>query len=217
VSGLRVVLADDHEMIRSGLRALVDSSVDIEVVGEARDGEEACQRARDLRPDVLVMDVSMPRMDGAAATERVTRECPGVRVIALTAHDDRAHLTRLLQAGAAGYVLKRSAPDELVRAIRTVAAGGTYVDPLLAGNVLGRLAARASGVLGVSPAVLSDREEEVLRQLAWGHSNQEIAGQLGISTRTVETYRARIAEKLGIRSRTEMVRFALEQGWLSEG
>ncbi len=217
MSDLRVVLADDHEVVRSGLRALVDASPGMCVVGEAGDGREAVARARELSPDVVVMDVSMPGMDGAEATERIARECPAVKVIALTAHDDRAHLTRLLQAGAAGYVLKRAAADELVRAIRTVGSGGTYVDPVLGGSLL-RRAARPSGAGAPVPVeALSDREEEVLRRIAWGESNKEIAGRLGISTRTVETYKARISEKLGLRSRTDMVRYALQRGWLGEG
>lgn len=214
---LRVVLADDHEMVRAGLRALVDGTAGMEVVGEARDGDEACRRACELLPHVVVMDVSMPGLDGAAATERVRRECPAVRVLVLTMHEDRGHLTRLLQAGAAGYVLKRGAAEELVRAIRTVAAGGTYVDPVLAGSVL-RGVARARGT---GPAdggeALSEREEEVLRRIAWGGSNKEIAGALGISVKTVETYKARISDKLGLHSRTEMVRYAVRRGWLAEG
>ncbi|HEX8696830.1 MAG TPA: response regulator transcription factor [Longimicrobium sp.] len=216
MSDLRVVLADDHEVVRTGLKALVDSSSGMRVVGEAGDGREAVARARELAPDVVVMDVSMPGMDGAEATERIARECPGVKVIALTAHDDRAHLARLLQAGAAGYVLKRAAADELVRAIRTVGSGGTYVDPVLAGSLL-RSSTRPFGS-GPSPSAeaLSEREEEVLRRIAWGESNKEIAGKLGISTKTVETYKARITDKLGLRSRTEMVRYALQRGWLAE-
>jgi DNA-binding NarL/FixJ family response regulator len=215
MSTLRVVLADDHEVVRAGLRALVDGTPGMRVVGEACDGAEACRVASALRPDVLVMDVSMPVLDGAEATERVRRDLPGVRVLALTMHEDRGHLTRLLQAGASGYVLKRAAAAELVRAIETVAAGGTYVDPLLAGSVLTGAARTRAGT--AAPEALSDREEEVLRRIAWGASNKEIAGQLGISTKTVETYKARITDKLGLRSRTEMVRYAVQQGWLAEG
>jgi DNA-binding NarL/FixJ family response regulator len=213
---LRVVLADDHEVVRTGMRSLLESTPGMAVVGEARDGEEAIARAAELRPDVVVMDVTMPVLDGAAATERLSREYPDVKVLVLTAHDDRAHLTRLLQAGAAGFVLKRAAADELVRAIRAVAAGGTYVDPVLAGHLLrGRL--RSAGAdPSVATDPLSEREEEVLRRIAWGESNREIAARLGISTKTVETYKARIAEKLGLRNRTEMVRYALQRGWLSE-
>jgi len=217
VKTLRVVLADDHEVVRTGLRSLVNSSTGMEVVGEARDGDEACRKACELRPDVVVMDVSMPVLDGAGATERLRRECPEVRVLALTAHEDRAHLTRLLEAGAAGYVLKRAAADELVRAIRTVASGGTYVDPELAGSLLRRAAQPAGAAEPAGAELLSDREEEVLRRIAWGQSNKEIAGSLGISTKTVETYKARIGDKLGLRSRTDMVRYALRQGWLAEG
>jgi DNA-binding NarL/FixJ family response regulator len=212
---LRIVLADDHEVVRAGLRALVDGTPGMRVVGEARDGGEACRVAGELRPDVLVMDVSMPVLDGAEATERVRRDHPEVRVLALTMHEDRGHLTRLLQAGASGYVLKRAAAAELVRAIEAVAAGGTYVDPLLAGSVLPGAARTRAGT--APPEALSDREEEVLRRIAWGASNKEIAGQLGISTKTVETYKARISDKLGLRSRTEMVRYAVQQGWLAEG
>lgn len=212
---LRIVLADDHEVVRSGLRVLIDESAGLNVVGEASNGHEAIERAHELRPDVLVMDVSMPGLDGAAATERLSRECPHVRVIALTAHDDRAHLSRLLQAGAAGYVLKRGAIDELVRAIWSVSKGGVYVDPALAGHVLRRAAVPfGSPPFGADP--LSEREEEVLRLIAWGHSNKEIAERLGISTKTVETYKGRITEKLGLRSRTEMVRYAVQRGWLSD-
>lgn len=213
---LRVLLADDHEVVRAGLKALVDGSPGMKVVAEARNGKEALDRARELRPDVVVMDVSMPVLDGAAATERLIREQPEVRILALSAHDDRGHLTRLLQAGAAGYVLKRAAVDELVRAIRAVADGGTYVDPLLAGSLLRRAAGPTNADLSEIADPLSVREEEVLRRIAWGESNKEIAARLGISTKTVETYKARITEKLGLKSRTEMVRYALQRGWLSE-
>jgi two-component system, NarL family, response regulator NreC len=216
MADLRIVLADDHEVVRTGLRTLVNDSPGMAVVGEARDGAEALARTRELHPDVVVMDISMPGTDGAAATERIRREFPEVKVIALTAHEDRAHLTRLLQAGAGGYVLKRGAADELVRAIRAVAAGGTYVDPTFAGTLLRRSvkAAGASPTPGAAP--LSEREEEVLRRLAWGESNKEIGEALGISTKTVETYKARIGEKLGLRSRTEIIRYALRCGWLAE-
>lgn len=213
---LRILLAEDHEMVRTGLRGLVDASPGMSVVGEARNGAEAVVKARDLKPDVLVMDVSMPVLDGASATEQLRKECPDVRVLALTAHDDRGHLTRLLQAGAAGYVLKRGAADELVRAIRIIGDGGTYVDPVLAGGMLRSSATSAHLDADAIADPLSDREEEVLRRIAWGESNKEIANHLGISTKTVETYKARITSKLGLRGRTEMVRYAVNRGWLSE-
>ncbi len=220
MSNLRVVLADDHEVVRAGLRGLVDATPGMEVVGEAANGAEALEEARALGPDVLVMDISMPVLDGVLATQEIASSCPAVKVLVLTAHEDRAHLLRLLQAGAAGYVVKRAAVDELVRAIRIVAGGGTYVDPELAGMLLRARATRASSPPLEAPEegenALSAREEEVLRGIAWGHSNKIVAADLGISTKTVETYRARIAEKLGLRSRTEMVRYALQKGWLSE-
>jgi DNA-binding NarL/FixJ family response regulator len=213
---VRILLADDHEVVRAGLRSLLDGSEGMQVVGEARNGLEAFRMACELKPDVAVLDVSMPDMGGPEAAEKLARECPAVRVLALTMHDDRAHLTRMLEAGAAGYVLKRAAADELVRAIRVVAAGGTYVDPTLAGRML-RTGSAARGTGDVpSPESLSGREEEVLRRIAWGQSNKQIAAELEISTKTVETYKARITDKLGLRSRTEMVRYALQQGWLSD-
>ncbi len=214
---LRVLLAEDHEVVRTGLRALIDASPGMKVVAEAENGMEAITRTRELKPDVVVMDVSMPVLDGANATERLTREFPQVKVLALTAHEDRGHLTRLLQAGAAGYVPKRAAADELVRAIRTVASGGTYVDPVLAGSLLRGAARPINHDLSEITGSLSEREEEVLRRIAWGETNKEIATHLGISTKTVETYKARITDKLGLKSRTEMVRYALRRGWLSEG
>ncbi|HEU4561940.1 MAG TPA: response regulator transcription factor, partial [Longimicrobium sp.] len=195
---------------------LVDGTTGMRVVGEARDGAEACRRAAELRPDVVVMDVSMPVLDGAEATERIRRETPGVRVLVLTMHEDRGHLTRLLQAGASGYLPKRAAADELVRAIQVVAGGGTYVDPQLAGTLLGGTAGRDQGGTDDGQR-LSEREEDVLRRIAWGASNKEIAGELRISVKTVETYKARIADKLGLRTRTDIVRYAVRQGWLDEG
>lgn len=212
---VRIVLADDHEIVRAGMKAMLDASHGIEVVGEARNGEEAIAQARHLRPDVVVMDVSMPVLDGAGATVRLRRELPEIRVLVLTAYADPGHLTRLLEAGAAGYVLKRAAADELVRAIQMVAEGGTYVDPGLAGSILrtsvGKARARTAGT-----EPLSEREETVLRAIAWGRSNKEIAAELQISTKTVETYKARITAKLALRTRTELVRYALARGWLTD-
>ena len=207
---LRVLIADDHAIVRSGLSALIDGAGDMEIVGEARNGEEAVRLARALAPHVVVMDVSMPGLNGAEATELIVAESPDVHVLVLTMHDDRAHLTRLLEAGAAGYALKRAAGDELLQAIRAVGAGESYIDPFLAGSLL------REDRPGAEPGeTLSRREEEVLRRTAWGETNKRIAAALGISTRTVETYKARIAEKLDLRSRPEMVRYAVEKGWLN--
>ena len=213
---VRVVLADDHPIVRDGLRRLVNTQADMRVVGEAENGEAACQTVRLLSPDVLVMDLSMPVLSGSEATVRVLRECPDVRVLVLTVHEERHYLTQLLRAGASGYVLKRAAPAELVRAIRTVAGGGTYIDPALAGTVVeGYLDAESTAERDADEA-LSDREREVLVKIARGYSNKEIAGELGLSVKTVETYKARVAEKLGLRTRVEIVRFASRRGWLDD-
>jgi DNA-binding NarL/FixJ family response regulator len=209
---LRIVLADDHAIVRSGLRGLIEQEDDMLVVGEADSGEDAVRLAAELQPDVVVMDLSMPGAGGLAATERITDESPDVRVLVLTMHDDRGHLVRLLEAGAAGYILKAAAGDELLRAIRAVGADQSYVDPSLSAALLRR--PRGRKATGTEPQELSAREEEVLRRIAWGESNKAIAAALEISTRTVETYKARIHEKLGLRSRPEIVRYALERGWL---
>ena len=213
---LRVVLADDHAVVREGLKALVNAQPDMRVVGEAADGEAAWRAATILAPDVLVMDLSMPRLGGAEATSRVRRDCPAVKVLALTVHEERAYVTELLRAGASGYVLKRAAAAELVRAVRTVAAGGTYIDPSIASSVVeGYL--ESDGAQRTPAAALSDREREVLLRIARGFSNKEIAAALALSVKTVETYKARMADKLGLRSRVDIVRYAARQGWLDEG
>lgn len=212
---IRVVLADDHAVVREGLKVLLNAQPDIEVVGEAADGESACRAANDLAPDVLVMDLSMPVLGGADATARVRRDCPTVRVLALTVHEEPLYLTQLLRAGASGYVLKRAAASELVQAVRTVARGDTYIDPSLAGAVVeGYLDARAAAERPTQDA-LSEREREVLERIARGFSNKEIAAELGLSVKTVETYKARVAEKLSLRTRVDIVRYAARQGWLS--
>ena len=213
---LRVVLADDHAVVREGLKVLLNAQPDIEVVGEAADGEAAWRAAKELAPDVLVIDLSMPLLGGADATARVKRDCPDVRVLALTVHEEPLYLTQLLRAGASGYVLKRAAAGELVQAVRMVARGGTYIDPSLAGAVVeGYLDARAAAERPTQDA-LSEREREVLERIARGFSNKEIAAELGLSVKTVETYKARVAEKLSLRTRVDIVRYAARQGWLSE-
>jgi DNA-binding NarL/FixJ family response regulator len=213
---LRVLVADDHKVVRDGLRLLIDGQPDMRVVGEAGNGKEALQQARDLKPDVVVMDLSMPELNGLQATERLRAERPGVKVVALTVHEDPSYLLQLCKAGAVGYVLKRSAGDDLIHAIRTVAGGGLHFDPTLASRALTGRPGDTPSKEGPHPGNLSEREKEVLILLAWGHSNKEIAGNLGLSTKTVETYRVRISEKLGLRSRTNIVQYALRQGWLNE-
>ena len=212
---LRIFLADDHPVVRSGLKGLLDAQTDMEVVGEAWDGTAAVRAAAEIRPDVVVMDVSMPGVGGAEATERIRAESPGVRVLALTAHEDRGYLQLLLKAGANGYVLKRAAAADLVRAVRAVAAGETYIDPAVAGQLIPPPTRSPTGP--PQSADLSEREEEVLRFIARGHPIKQIAARLDVGVRTVETYRARGMEKLGLRTRADIVRYATQRGWLTGG
>ena len=213
---VRVLLADDHAILREGLAMLIGGEEDMEVVAQAENGREAVRLACDQKPDVAVLDVSMPELGGAEVAEAIRNECPEVKVLALTRHSDQAYVRRLLQAGAAGYVLKKGAADALINAIRVVAKGGTYVEPQLAGALLqrtfGRVAAESPGEQGV---MLSAREEEVLRSIAWGRSNKEIAAELGLSIKTVESYKAVALEKLQLRNRSDIVRYAVTRGWLS--
>lgn len=211
---IRVVLADDHAIVREGLKALVNAEPDMEVVGEAADGDAAYHMTCELRPEVLIVDLSMPEGGGAAAAERVRAECADVKVIALTVHEEPQYVGRLLAAGATGYVLKRAAAADLVRAVRAVALGDTYIDPSIAHTIVsGFLEAEAA-----SPAVqddgLSERERDVLVRIAQGFSNKEIAAALGLSVKTVESYKSRVAEKLELRTRVDIVRYAAARGWL---
>lgn len=216
MSTLRIFLADDHAIIREGLKSLIEAQPDMSVVGETDNGRGAWREAKALRPDVVVMDISMPDLNGAKATELLKRDCPETKVLALTVHNDQGYLHQLLKAGASGYVLKRAAPHELIRAIRAVAAGETYLDPTIVSDVVGSYVRKQSTREGQPHGELSEREAEVLRLIALGYSNKEIATRLGISVRTVETYKTRLMEKLNFHSRTEIVRYALLQGWLEE-
>ncbi len=216
MSKLRVFLADDHPVVREGLKALISAQPDMEVVGEAADGEETVRLATELHPDVVVMDISMPRRDGTAATQDLKRRCPGVKVVALTVHEDRSYVRHVLGAGASGYVVKRTAPEELVTAIRSIAAGMTYVDPSVASEVAARRTGKPPSSVGLSGNALSSREEEVVRRIAQGYSNKEIAAQLEVSVKTVETYKTRSMEKLGLRARHDFVRYAVQRGWLQD-
>ncbi len=213
---LRVFLADDHAVLREGLKMLINEQPDMQVIGEASSGRAAWQMAKKLKPDVVVMDVSMPDLNGVQATTRLHQECPDIKVLTLTAYEDQGYLRQLLQAGAAGYVLKRTASEELIRAIRVVAAGGVYLDPALAGKVAEEYIGGASAKGTSRGGKLSERETSVLRLIALGHSNKEIANELDISVKTVETYKTRLMEKLDLRSRADIVRYAMRQGWLQD-
>jgi DNA-binding NarL/FixJ family response regulator len=213
---LRVMLADDHATVREGLKLLVNAEDDMEVVGEAGDGLEAVERARALLPDVLVMDISMPRLNGLKATEKLKEVCPQVKVLTLSRHADDGYIQQLLRAGASGYVLKQSASTELLHAIRAVCAGGKYLDPKLAAKVVDAYSGRASASRSEPKSSLSDRESEVLRLIALGYSNKEIAARLSLSVKTIEVHKANAMRKLNITSRIDLVRYAMFQGWLQD-
>jgi two-component system, NarL family, response regulator NreC len=213
---LRILLADDHETVREGLKSIVNAQPDMEVVGEVADGETAVARAVLLSPDIVVMDVSMPVLNGLNATAAMATRCPGTKVLALTRHADDGYLHQVLRAGASGYVLKQSRSAELLHAIRAIAAGGTYLDPAIAGRVINRRSATAPIGSAASAPNLSSREEEVTRLVAWGYSNKEIAAQLDLSVKTIETHKANASQKLGLSHRIDLVRYALERGWLRD-
>ncbi|MGH9944412.1 MAG: response regulator transcription factor [Pyrinomonadaceae bacterium] len=213
---LRIFLADDHAIVREGLKALINAQPDMEVIGEAAEGHLALRGAMQLQPDVVVLDVSMPAPSGAEVAEKLKKARPAVRVLALTVHEDASYLRRLFEAGARGYVLKRAAADELIHALRRVAAGGTYIDPALAGKVVDRYLGRQPAGGAAQQGALSERETAVLRLIALGYSNKEIGTHLGVGVRSVETYKSRLMEKLDLRSRADIVRYALHQGWLRD-
>jgi len=212
---LRILLADDHETVREGLKAILNAQSDMEVVSEATDGEAAVEQATRLNPDVVVMDVSMPRMNGLKATEHLRVCCPTAKVLTLTRHSDDRSLQQLLRAGVSGYVSKQSRAIELLQAIRAVAAGAKYLDSTMANRVINEFGRRTQTVAS-SLAELTAREEQVLRLVAWGYSNKEIAAQLDVSVKTIETHKAKAMQRLGLQSRIDIVRFALLQGWLEE-
>lgn len=212
----RVLLADDHAVVREGLKFLLNQQPDMTVVAEAVDGEDAFEQAKKHLPDVVVMDVSMPRCSGAQATERLKQACPKIKVLTLTAHENLDYVRQLIKAGSSGYVTKRSAAMELTRAIRAVVAGDIYVDAATAGVMANEMAGRMPSGEAMTAENISQREREVLRDIARGYSNKEIAARLKISVKTVETYKARLMKKLKLHSRVDIVRYAAHQGWLEE-
>ncbi|MBV8650315.1 MAG: response regulator transcription factor [Alphaproteobacteria bacterium] len=210
---IRVALADDHPVVLAGIKALIQAAPEMELVGEASDGRAALQLITATLPDVAVIDVSMPLLAGVDLARALSEQCPGVKTLVLTVHEDRAYVQQLLQAGARGYVLKRSAADELVRAIRVVFAGDLHIDPAIARKMLSAI---SGGSTTPARGDLSEREEEVLRLAAQGFSLKEAAAKLALSVKTVETYKARATEKLGLRTRAEIVRYGAARGWLDE-
>jgi DNA-binding NarL/FixJ family response regulator len=212
---IRIVLADDHPIVLDGLRNLIRAERDFELVGEAASGLSALKIIREQRPDVAVLDISMPELNGIVLCRRLAGEMPALKLLVLTLHEDRAYLNQALEAGVRGYVLKRSAVENLVQAVRAVMVGGLYIDPAIVGRVFEskqvnkRLGARK----GVAPA-LTDREADVLKMAALGFTNKEIASRLDVGVKSIETYKARGLEKLGLKTRAELVRYASGQGWL---
>ena len=211
---LRILLADDHVTVRHGLKLLVESQNDMEVVAEASDGAAAVQLAMECRPDVVVMDVSMPGMNGLVATQTLRRMLPSAAIVTLTRHADDAYLQELLRAGASAYVLKQSAPAELLQAIRATGAGGQYVDSSLTARVTAGFLGREGRMGSRGTTAITEREAEVLRLIASGYSNKEIAQQLDLSVKTVEAHKANAMRKLDLNSRIDIVRYAILQGWL---
>jgi DNA-binding NarL/FixJ family response regulator len=213
---LRILLADDHVTVRHGLKLLIDGQPHMKVVSEASDGQTAVQRALELKPDVIVMDISMPGMNGLVATRKLKAAMPGAAIVTLTRHGDDAYLQELLRAGVSGYVLKQSAPSELLQAIRAAAAGGQYLDSSLTSRVTAGFLGR-DGKTAKSGATISERESEVLRLIASGYSNKEIAARLALSVKTVETHKANAMRKLDLNGRIDIVKYAVLQGWLDAG
>jgi DNA-binding NarL/FixJ family response regulator len=214
---LRILIADDHETVREGFKLIVNSQDDMQVVGEAGDGRAAIELARQLQPDIVLMDISMPELNGLLATAKLKRIAPDIKILTLTRHTDTAYLNELLKAGVSGYVLKQSAPDELIRAIRTIAGGGNYLDPAITGKVFDGFAKKQSSLRGeVTGQSLTERECEVFRHIALGYSNIEIAEKMDISIKTVEAHKANCLKKLNMKSRKDIIRYAILQGWMQE-
>ncbi len=210
----RILLADDHAVLRSGLKMLLNAQDDLVVVGEATNGQEALVAVRKHAPDLLLLDISMPKTDGLQVLHQIRRTYPHVRVLVLTMHEEEGYLKRALEAGAAGYCPKSAADAELLSAIRAVMQGNVYIHPSHAKILLDKML--PSTMPSPAPADLSERESAVLKLVALGHTNQEIAQQLALSVKTVESYRARGMEKLGLKSRAALVRYAIQAGWMTE-
>lgn len=212
---VRILLVEDHKVMREGLRMILADETDMEVVGEANNGVEAISLAEQLRPDVVVMDVSMPELNGLKATEALGARLPHTKILILTRHGDAGYVKRLLLAGATGYVLKQSAAEELVRGIRRIVAGQKYLDPAVTDQIIDTMSVGVGSNKGaISP--LSRREEDVLRFVALGFLSKEIAARLEISIKTVETHKTNAMIKTGLKNRIGIVRYAMLQGWLQD-
>ena len=223
MSNIRLMLVDDHQVIRTGLKSFLQTQPDLEVVAEASNGREAIMLALETRPDIVIMDISMPEMDGLEATRQLKEKWPQVTVLALTVHEDKFYFMKMLEAGASGYLTKQAASDELVQAIHTVAKGHIYLQPALARWLLedyqhlieSPSRDKPEEEVAVGLEVLSDREREVLEMVGQGLSNYEIGEKLDLSHKTIARHRERIMNKLNMHSRTELVKFAIRTGLIS--
>jgi DNA-binding NarL/FixJ family response regulator len=214
VAQLRILIADDHAIVRQGLKLLIDSQPDMKVIAEAANGDAVLQQAAAVKPDIVVMDISMPGINGLVATRMLKQRQPDLTVVALTRHEEKSYLEELLRAGASAYVLKQSAPTEFLRAVRAVAAGGIYLDPSLTAQGADRLLAPKSRADVEEGGKITERESQVLRLVAVGHSNVEISEQLLISVKTVEVHKSNAMRKLGLSGRVDVIRYGVLQGWL---
>ncbi|MBI4536713.1 MAG: response regulator transcription factor [candidate division NC10 bacterium] len=216
---MRVLVADDHPVVRAGVRMLINSETDLEVIGEASDGAECLEQVAKLKPDVVLLDLSMPHLEGVSALRVIAQRHPGVHVLVLTMHEDPVYARQILDAGGSGFLIKRAVDVELATAIRAVHRGEVYLHSSLTGYLLdvgteGRREAR--GAADLRPESLSQREQQVLQLLAHGYTNQQVADRIFVSVKTVETYRARVQEKLNLKTRAELTRYAIEHGLLGK-
>lgn len=212
MSKIRLVIVDDHAVLREGLKAVFASTEDIEVVGEAQDGVEAVALAHSLSPDVMLMDIAMPGLGGMEATPRIRKECPSVKVLVLTQYDYKEYILRFLQAGASGYILKTAPASDVMAAVRLVNSGGMYLNTPDAAELIAQALQSGEGAVGGSYDSLTDREKEVLKLIVDGKTSRQIADDLSVSIKTVVTHRANLMDKLGIHNRAQLVQFAIRNG-----
>lgn len=212
---IRILLADDHKIVRDGLRTLIEKETGMEVIGEAENGRKALKIAQTIRPHIVIMDVTMPDMNGIEAARKIVTEIPGVKVIALSMHSDRRFVLGMLEAGASGYLMKDCAFDELAKAVRSVATGQTYLSPSIADVLVKGYLDKVNEKISVARSPLTEREREILQLLAEGQSSKEIAAHLGVSVKTVETHRRNMMQKLNMRSVAELTKYAIREGLIS--
>jgi two-component system response regulator NreC len=215
MSKIKVLLAEDHTIVRKGLRSLLDNETEIQIVGEAEDGQQAVQKVVQMLPDVVVMDITMPVLNGLEATRQIKKLCPQVKVVVLTVHSTEEHVFQILRAGASGYVVKQGAVNELIEAIQTACRGETYLSPSISRQMVDEYGRRVEAMEDRYDK-LTGREREVLQMIAEGRTNREIAGRLHITVKTVEAHRAHLMDKLGLRSIAELTRYALRKGMIDQ-